>query len=268
MVLPVGDVNPTHRAPILTWLLLAANAAVFLLLQAPADLCEGLAFTYRYGAVPAELTALQPLDDAALSQLLGPCADAVGPVGTAGVLASLFTAMFVHGNLGHLIGNLLFLYVFGNNVEDRLGRGRFLAFYLVGGIAATVAFVATQPDTTVPLVGASGAIASVLGAYLIVWPRARVFTFVPFPLYLLAIVLPGVRIRSFWILFAIVSLPAWLLLGGWIAFQTWATRTELSDGTAYVAHVAGFVAGIVLLLLLDRRRQRRGQETFHPTRPR
>lgn len=268
MVLPIGDVNPTHRAPILTWLLLASNAAVFLLLQLPASTCEGLAFTYRYGAVPAELTALQPLDDAARDALLGPCAEAVGPVGLTTVLASLLTAMFVHGNLGHLIGNLLFLYVFGNNVEDRLGRVRFLAFYLVGGIVATAAFVATQPDTTVPLVGASGAIAAVLGAYLIVWPRARVFTFVPFPLYLAALILPKVRIRSFWVLFAVVSLPAWLLLGGWIAFQTWATRSELSDGTAYVAHVAGFVAGIVLLLLLDRRRRRRGQPTFHPTRGR
>ena len=266
MVMPVGDVNPTHRTPILTWLLLLANTAVYLLLQAPADTCDGLAFTYRYGAVPAELTSQRPLGDEAVASLLGPCADAVGTISTATVAASLVTAMFVHGNLGHLIGNLLFLYVFGNNVEDRLGRLRYLAFYLVGGVAATAVFVVTQPDSTVPLVGASGAIAAVLGAYLIVWPRARVFTFVPFPLYLVAIVVPGVRIRSWWLLFAIVALPAWLLLGGWIAFQTWAARTELGDGTAYVAHVAGFVTGIVLLLLLDRRRQRRGQPTFHPTR--
>lgn len=268
MVLPVGDVNPTQRAPVLTWLLLLTNAAVFLLVQVPAEGCEGLAFVYRFGAVPAEVTDAAPLSDAALEGLLGDCASAVGPVATSDVALSLLTAMFVHGNLGHLIGNLLFLYVFGNNVEDRLGRARFLAFYLVGGVAATGAFVALQPGSTTPLVGASGAIAAILGAYLIVWPRARVFTFVPFPLYLAALLLPGVRIRSFWLLFAIVSLPAWLLLGGWIVFQTWAARSELSDGVAYSAHVAGFVAGIVLLLLLDRRRQARGQQTFHPVRPR
>lgn len=268
MVMPIGDVNPTHRAPIVTWLLLLINAGVFLLLQLPAEACDALAFTYTWGAVPAELTGAGPLHPGEVEGLLGPCAEAVGPVSSATVALSLLTAMFVHGNLGHLIGNLLFLYVFGNNVEDRLGRARFLGFYLVGGIAATVAFVAGQPDSPVPLVGASGAIAAVLGAYLLVWPRAQVFTFVPFPLYLVALLLPGVRIRSFWLLFAIVSLPAWLLLGGWIAFQTWAARSELSDGTAYSAHVAGFVAGIVLLLLLDRRRARRGRPTFHPTRRR
>lgn len=269
MVLPVGDVNPTRRAPVLTWLLLLGNAAVFLLLQGPvAGTCDAQAFTYTWGAVPAELTGGGPLSSGEVSALLGDCASAVGEVTSLTVAASLLTAMFVHGNLGHLIGNLLFLYVFGANVEDRLGRVRFVAFYLVGGVAATLVFVALQPASTVPLVGASGAIAAILGAYLLVWPKARVFTFVPFPLYLLALILPGVRIRSFWFLFAIVSLPAWLLLGGWIAFQTWAARSELSDGTAYSAHVAGFVAGMVLLLVLDRRRQRRGEETFHPTRRR
>lgn len=268
MVMPIGDVNPTHRAPIVTWLLLLTNAGVFILLQLPADACDALAFTYTWGAVPAELTGAGPLHPGDVEQLLGPCADAVGAVSTQTVALSLLSAMFVHGNLGHLIGNLLFLYVFGNNVEDRLGRLRFLGFYLVGGVAATVAFVALQPDSTVPLVGASGAIAAVLGAYLLVWPRAQVFTFVPFPLYLVALIVPKVRIRSFWLLFAIVSLPAWLLLGGWIAFQTWAARSELSDGTAYSAHVAGFVAGILLLLLLDRRRARDGRPTFHPTRRR
>ena len=271
MVLPVGDVNPTHRPPVLTWLLLLANAAVFLLVQVPLDRCEAQAFTYTWGAVPAELTSGAPLGSGDLERLLGDCAAAVGEVGTVPsttVWLSLLTAMFVHGNLGHLVGNLLFLYVFGNNVEDRLGRVRFLAFYLVGGVGATAAFVALQPTSTIPLVGASGAIAAILGAYLIVWPRARVFTFVPFPLYLAALLVPGVRIRSFWLLFAIVSLPAWLLLGGWIAFQAWAARSEMGDGVAYSAHVAGFVAGIVLLLLLDRRRQKRGQQPFHPVRAR
>lgn len=261
--MPIGDVNPTRRAPVLTWLLLLANAAVFVLLQMPATECEGLAFVYRYGTVPAEITGTGPLSSGELDALLGACAAAVGDVSSVSVAASLLTALFVHGNLSHLLGNLLFLFVFGNNVEDRLGRVRFLAFYLVGGVAATLVYVALEPGSTLPLVGASGAIAAILGAYLVVWPRARVFTFVPFPLYLVALVLPGVRIRSWWVLFAIVALPAWLMLGGWIAFQAWAARTGLGGGVAYSAHVAGFLAGIVLLVLLDRRRQRRGQQPFH-----
>ncbi|MEX2422098.1 MAG: rhomboid family intramembrane serine protease, partial [Actinomycetota bacterium] len=178
----------------------------------------------------------------------------------------LVTSLFLHGNLAHLLGNLLFLVVFGDNVEARLGHLRFLGFYLAGGIAATLAFVVLQAGSAIPLVGASGAIAAILGAYAICFPRARVHAIAPFPLYLLALVLPGVRITRWLLLFAVVALPAWLMLGGWFVLQALALRETFGAVVAYEAHVAGFVAGIALVLLLDRRRVRHHQPAFHPGR--
>jgi membrane associated rhomboid family serine protease len=262
MVLPVGDANPTHRRPVLTWLLLLLNVGVFAY-QATLEGCAAPDFVYRYAAIPRELVALQPLGGAELDAVLGPCA---AEAGDKTIALSAVTAMFLHGNLAHLIGNLLFLYVFGNNVEDRLGRVRFVGFYVAGGLVATAAHVAVQPGSIMPLVGASGAIAAILGAYLVMYPRARVFTIVPFPLYLLALLLPKVRIRSWWLLFAIVAMPAWLLLVGWFIVQFQAAGAPGTDLVAYDAHVAGFLAGLVLVLFLDRGRQRRGEPTFHPVR--
>jgi membrane associated rhomboid family serine protease len=260
MVLPIGDVNPTHRRPVLTWLLLLLNVVVFAY-QAGLEACAQHGFVYRYAAIPRELISRSVLPPAELEQVLGPC---VAAAGDKSVVLSAISAMFLHGNLMHLLGNLLFLSIFGNNVEDRLGRVRFLAFYLVGGVVATAAHVALQPGSIVPLVGASGAIAAILGAYLIMYPRARVFTVVPFPLYLLALLLPRVRIRSWWLIFAVVAMPAWLLLIGWFVVQFRAASAFATDLVAYDAHVAGFLAGLVLVLLLDRGRQRRGEPTLHP----
>jgi membrane associated rhomboid family serine protease len=265
VVLPVGDVNPTRRRAVVTGVLLLTNIAVYALLQAPLSGCEEAGFVYRFSVVPRELLGLAPLPSGELDQLLGACsAEGSGK----SVPLSLLTAMFLHGNLGHLLGNMLFLWVFGNNVEDRLGRVRFVVFYVAGGVAATLAFVALNPGESTPLLGASGAIAAILGAYLLLFPRAQVLTYAPFPLYLLAFVIPAARIRAFFLIFAIVTLPAWLVLGGWFGLQAFAARSMLSGGVAYEAHVAGFVAGIVLLLLLDRRRSSRGQVPFHPPRPR
>jgi membrane associated rhomboid family serine protease len=265
VVLPVGDINPTHRRALVTWLLLLANVAVYALLQAPRTGCEEAVFIYRFSAVPREIAGFSSLDPAALESVLGACAR--GAEGKS-VALSAFTAMFLHGNLAHLLGNLLFLWVFGNNVEDRLGRLRFLVFYLAGGLIATAAFVAVDPGASTPLVGASGAIAAILGAYLLLFPRAQVLTYAPFPLYLLALVIPAARIRAWFLVFAIVTLPAWLVLGGWFVLQAVAARSPLSSNVAYEAHLAGFLAGIVLLLVLDRRRSARGQVPFHPPRPR
>ena len=171
------------------------------------------------------------------------------------MLVSLVTAMFLHGNLAHLLGNMLFLWVFGNNVEDRLGRRPLPRLLPRRRRRGDAGVRRAEPRATTPLVGASGAIAAILGAYLLLYPRAQVLTYVPFPLYLLAFVLPGARIRAWFLIFAIVTLPAWLVLGGWFALQAVAARSSLSSGVAYEAHVAGFLAGIVLLLLLDRRRR-------------
>ncbi|MFA9445146.1 rhomboid family intramembrane serine protease [Egicoccus sp. AB-alg6-2] len=265
MVLPVGDVNPTHRRAVITWLFVVLNVAVFAY-QVTLTGCEQYAFIYRFAAVPRELLEVQALQGDELQTVLGQCA-AEG--GGKNVLVSAITAMFLHGSLAHLLGNLLFLVIFGNNVEDRLGRRRFVGFYLAGGLAATAAHVAVNTagsGSYTPLVGASGAIAAILGAYLVMFPRARVFTLVPFPLYLLAIVLPKVKIRTWLVLFAVVAMPAWLLLMGWLALQYVAVRNPVGDGVAYEAHIAGFVAGLFLVLLLDRGRRRRGQDTFHPVR--
>jgi membrane associated rhomboid family serine protease len=265
VVLPIGDVNPTRRRAVVTFALVVTNLLVYVRSQLPLEGCDEAAFLYRFGAVPRELLERESLTAAELEGLLGSCAAAVDGKSVA---VSLVTAMFLHGNLAHLLGNLLFLWVFGNNVEDRLGRVRFVIFYLVGGVVATLAYAAFDPGATTPLVGASGAIAAILGAYLLLFPRAAVLTYVPFPLYLLAFVVPAARIRAWFLIFAVVTLPAWLLLGGWFVLQAVAARSELSSVVAYEAHVAGFIAGIVLLLVLDRRRSRHGQVPFHPPRRR
>lgn len=267
MVLPVGDINPTSRRAWVTGLLVAVNAVVFLGLQAPLDTCASLAFTYQWGAIPAELLQLEPVGIEAVTRQLDTAATCDFGAVDKSVAASAVTAMFLHGGLWHLLINLLFLWIFGANVEDRLGHARYLGFYLGGGLLATAAFALLNPGSAVPMVGASGAIAAVLGAYLVCYPRARVLTYVPFPLYLLALLLPGLRIRSFWLIFAIVSMPAWLVLGGWFVVQVMAARDPAAGvGVAYEAHAGGFLAGIGLLLLLDRRRTRRGDEPFHPPR--
>lgn len=260
MVLPIGDVNPTRRAAVIVWLFALGNLAVFLFLQAPATGCEELRFMYRFAAIPRELTTFAPLTGAELTSLLGECA-----AGTPAknVPLSLVTSLFLHGGIAHLASNLLFLVVFGNNVEDRLGRLRFVLFYAVGGAGATLAYTAVRPDSIVPLIGASGAVAAALGAYVICWPRARVFTLVPFPLYLFALVIPGIRIVRWLIIFAVVTLPAWLLLGGWFALQWASARNPTGEPIAYEAHIGGFVAGVVLLLVMDRWRSRHGRQPFH-----
>lgn len=259
LVLPVGDANPTRRRPIVTVALVLANVAVFFALQPHGADCPALAFLFEWAAIPRELLSLEPLSQQELAQQLGSsCAAAVG---AKQVLVSAFTSMFLHANVAHLLANMLFLWVFGNNVEDRLGHLRYLLFYVLGGLIATYAFAVVFPMTAQPLLGASGAIAAVLGAYLVLYPRARVHTYMPFPLYLLS-VLPGIRMTGFFLIFAIVTMPAWLVLGGWFALQVAAARSPASDGVAYVAHAGGFVAGMLLLAFLDRRRRRRGYDPW------
>ncbi len=265
MVIPVGDLNPTRRRPHVNWLFLLVNLGVFAWQHLVLTPCEALGLLYSFALVPQELLGLAPLDPSVVEQTLGACA-LTGP--DKWVPLTLLTSMFLHADLWHLLGNLLFLFVFGDNVEDRLGPARYVVFYLAGGVAAGLAYTLLQPGSTIPLVGASGGVAAVLGAYLVLHPRARVLTFVPFPLYLVALILPGVRIRLWLLVFAIVKLPAWLLLGGWLVFQFVGIGDPDGANVAYEAHIAGFVAGILLLLALDRRRLRRGQTPLHePWRP-
>ena len=155
---------------------------------------------------------------------------------------TVFTSMFMHGSLLHLGGNMLFLWIFGGNIEDSMGRGRFVVFYLLGGVAALLAQVAIDPDATVPTVGASGAIAAVLGGYAVLYPRARVVT-------LIFII----------IIFTIIELPALVVLGLWFLLQVLYGASDLAQplarqrGVAYFAHIGGFVFGLVLIKLFANR---------------
>ncbi len=254
MVLPVHDVNPVRRTPVITYLLLLVNVVAFVLspvaFQLPvvagepagAAQCRVLEFFDQYAAQPDEVISNEQEPRAANGEVgRDPATGQTGcelqsppPFEKVPVL-SVLTAMFLHGGWAHLLGNMLFLYVFGNNVEDRLGRLRFLLFYLVCGYAATYGFSALDMGSSTPLVGASGAIAGVLGAYLVLFPRARVWSLLTF------------------FFFLPVRLPAWLVLGGWFLLQYLYFRgAGVTDagGVAYGAHVLGFVVGALLVLPL------------------
>ncbi|MFL6624753.1 MAG: rhomboid family intramembrane serine protease [Sulfurifustis sp.] len=223
-MIPVGDNVPRRCDPIVNWCLIIANVVVFFIELAQGPDVE--AFVYRWAVVPAVLTGQ-----------VGAAADAPPPVVT------VFSAMFLHAGWGHLLGNMLFLWIFGDNVEDAMGQVRYLVFYLLCGVVATFAFVALAPGTTAPSLGASGAISGVLAAYLIMHPRAMVLVVIPL-----------------FLLFPVVQVPAFLMLGLWILTQfiygvASLAATNEGGGVAWWAHVGGFVAGVVLLPLFRRRRE-------------
>src|SRR5919109_548036 len=259
-LIPIHDDTPPRRPAVVTWTLTAISVVVFLLgaispldpggdANTPTALCRQLAFFRQYAAIPVELTRNDPLDRTAGPPVRNGCL-AVRPDYQKVPFLSVLSAMFLHGGLLHLLGNMLFLYVFGNNVEDRLGRLRYLFFYLACGYAATYGFALANPASTETLVGASGAIAGVLGAYLILFPRARVTSLIPF------------------LFFIPVWLPAWVVLGSWFVLQ-WlyfqGAGTAEGAGVAYLAHVIGFAAGIVLVILLGGMRARRPPREPPPT---
>ena len=247
MVLPVHDVNPTRRTPWVTRLLLLVNVVAFVLSplavaplldpSSPDAICSQVAFFDEFGAKPAEVLTNDADDTVATGEVVaaGPgevTCETAPPAYDKSPVLSVLTAMFLHGGWAHLLGNMLFLFVFGNNVEDRLGRLRFLAFYLACGYAATYGFSLFFAGTSSPLVGASGAIAGVLGAYLVLFPRARVWSLLTF------------------LFFLPVRLPAWFVLGSWFVLQyLYARGAGLTEatGTAYLAHVIGFVVGAALV---------------------
>lgn len=242
MVIPLGDGRPTQRRPWVTWVLLAANVGVFALVQPWwADGCTQRAFYLAHGAIPAELATGAPLGPEQVAQAAPPSCG-LSAVPDKRVYASALTSLFLHGGWLHLLFNMLYLGVFGTSVEDRLGHRRFAAFYLACGVLATAAFVGANVDRTVTLVGASGAIAGVLGAYLVLYPRVRVTVTVPV------------------LLFLVVRLPAVVVLLLWFVGQLLPLgRPEGSGGVAYLAHVAGFVVGAVTVLVLGGRPRRRGR---------
>jgi len=229
-VIPLYDDLPTRRFPLMTVALIIANVLVFVYELTLSSRGVGRLdlFFLRAGFVPYEITHLVDV----------PPSDLVTPPFT------VLTSMFVHEGWLHIAGNMLFLWIFGNNVEDAMGRIRFLAFYLLCGVAAALAQTAVRPYSMVPNIGASGAIAGVLGAYIMLYPRARVLTLVPVFIFFLPI----------------LFLPAWVIIGAWFVLQllegVLSVGAAAGGGVAFFAHVGGFVAGLLLVGLFVRGRPR------------
>ncbi len=246
MFIPFHDDNPTQRTPLLTIGLIAANVAVFLSLRAlPPDRQTEMVFTR--GFVPARVAQLftgEPLEIRLSRPQQPPRRFARGPVveqivirlpaDRQQILLSLLTTMFMHGGWMHLVGNMWFLWLFGNNVEDRLGHGGFLVLYLLGGLFASGCHWLTGPMSEVPVIGASGAVAAILGAYAITWPWARVHVLVFLVIFITVIHLPALAVLGLWFLMQLLEAVR-------------AIDVEVGGGVAWWAHVGGFVAGVVLM---------------------
>jgi membrane associated rhomboid family serine protease len=231
-VIPLRDANPTRRTPVVTLALIAACFVIFAyelgrLGSGGTDALD--AFATEWGIVPAELTAAW-----ASGTNLG------------GEGLTLISSQFLHGGWLHLLGNMLFLWIFGNNVEDRLGRIRFLVFYLVGGTVAGLTQVAIDPDSAIPTIGASGAIAATLGAYLVLFPRARITSLVFLGFFYQLIDVPAVIVLVFWFLLQLIDGIASLGV------------TDASGGVAFFAHIGGFVFGALAGLVIRAASRRSG----------
>lgn len=246
-MLPIKDDIPTRRFPVLTVAIIAICCAVYFLFeQGLWSLGEtGNERVVEYGAIPYELT--HPGKECAEVSGQVVCEGQPGVSGTAPEQApwwvTIFSSMFMHGSLIHLAGNMLFLWIFGNNIEDSMSELRFVVFYLLGGLFALAAQVIVEPNAAVPTVGASGAIAAVLGGYALIYPHARVITVV----FII-------------ILFTIIELPAVLVLGFWILVQLYLGATDLGSpvgggGVAYFAHIGGFIFGLLAIKLFADRVQ-------------
>ncbi|RMG90611.1 MAG: rhomboid family intramembrane serine protease [Chloroflexi bacterium] len=231
-MLPIRDTVPAQRFPVVNTTIIVLNVLVFLFETAlpPAALDR---FIGVFGFVPARFWA------------------------SGGIIGSLtiFTSMFLHGGWSHLISNMLALYIFGDNVEDRMGHGRYLLFYLLGGIVAALVHAFAYADSVVPTVGASGAISAVLGAYLVLYPLARVITIIPFP---------------FFFYFPVYEIPAIFYLGIWF-FSQFLNGTlalvsntfQQGGGVAWWAHIGGFIAGFILVRLFARRQPPRARRYYY-----
>jgi membrane associated rhomboid family serine protease len=218
-VFPLHDDNPTELFPLFTIGIIVACVAVWIVIQGAGTSPEVLdASVCALGAIPAEVTG----------QVAGR-----GPCALGGLTwQALFTSMFLHGSWMHLIGNMWFLWIFGNNVEDSMGRLRFVVFYVLTGLVASGTQIALAPGSPVPTVGASGAIAGVMGAYVVLYPQARVAT-----------------LFFFFVFIRIVPLPAWVILGYWLLIQVLSQTAGAGGGVAYGAHIGGFLAGVLLIRL-------------------
>ncbi len=240
-MLPLRDINPTRRFPIMTLILIATNVIIYVLFQAGQSEREAFQLAVDWAVVPYNLTHGAGSDN----------------------LFDIFRAMFMHGSITHLLGNMLYLWIFGDNLEDRMGIPLYLGFYLMSGLAGTLAQVAINPDSQVPMLGASGAIAGVLGGYLLLFPGVRV---------------RGLIFFGYWARMADIS--AFWVLGFWFALQLFNGVMSLGalagGGVAFFAHIGGFVAGLVMMWLFMRlmpqppvqRRQEMLYQRYDPRRGR
>jgi rhomboid family protein len=275
-LIPLKDNIPTDRFPIVTLLIVAINVAVFIFLQGPSLSGEQVESkpVIEYGAIPYRVTHSGKQCGIVREQdpVTGAIGDGVVCEGTskfrqateqgvpvreindAPAFLTLLTSMFMHGGWLHIIFNMLFLWIFGNNVEDSMGRIRYVLFYLLGGLAAVLAQIAVSPDSTTPTVGASGAIAAVLGGYMLLYPRARVLSIV-----------------FLFFFFTFIEIPALVMLGLWFVLQFLPAIGQLATpeiggeggGVAYFAHVGGFIFGLALIhLFAQRKSQQYGQPRY------
>jgi membrane associated rhomboid family serine protease len=241
-MIPLKDNIPTDRTPYVTIALIVLNTLIYFVLQ-KGGIFSGPSDTgvVHYGAIPYEITHLgKHCDITAIGEIA--CEGQKGVTGSAPdqptTILTIFSAMFMHGSILHLAGNMLFLWIFGNNVEDSMGHVKFVIFYLLGGLAALALQTAVGPNSIVPTIGASGAIAAVLGGYILLYPRARVVTVIFIVFF-----------------FTILELPAMLVLGLWfveqVAFGYFdvANPTGGGGGVAYFAHIGGFVFGLAAIKL-------------------
>ncbi len=208
-MIPIRDKNPTRTTPLITYALIAINVLVFIFqtMLGPSN----DAFVYQFALIPSQITSHLSI----------------------GNMTDIFTSMFMHAGLAHIFGNMLYLWIFGDNVEDSMGKGKFIIFYLLGGTIASLVHIITNPSSMIPTVGASGAIAAVLGAYLVLYPQQRIVTLIPLGFYM-----------------RMTMLPASLVLGAWFLLQFFQGVLSLGGpdvgGVAFWAHIGGFMSGVVL----------------------
>jgi len=212
-MIPIRDSIPTRRVPIVNYALIGANLLVFLLMWLAGPEQERL--VYQFALIPVSFSNGIDLGD----------------------ITDIFTSMFMHAGLAHIAGNMLYLWIFGDNVEDRLGSFKYLLFYLAGGLAASLTHLLFNPNSQIPTVGASGAIAAVLGAYLVMYPQSRIATFIPLGFFM-----------------RLAMVPASVVLGFWFILQLFNGFLSIGaadvGGVAFWAHIGGFVAGVVLAKLM------------------
>ena len=242
---PYHDENETQRTPYVTMALIAMNVIMWLLVQGAGNTVALARSVCALGLIPGELTgSLSPGVRFPMGEELV-CLTDVGPQ-----YSHLITSMFLHGSWMHLLGNMWFFWLFGNNIEDSMTRPRFVAFYLLTGLGAALAQTFANPASEIPMVGASGAISGVMGAYLVLFPKVKVYTIVPL----------GFFIQTF-------ALPAWVMLIYWMFLQfaggITSVLAEQGGGVAFWAHIGGFVAGVVLVKVFENRKRAMAHSAHH-----